>query len=79
VKRTAHTALFCLGACASSHAPQIPVRWRDDENAAPVAAPDLLDDAIREHVRRVLRKYALNVTRAASALGISRTTLRKWI
>lgn len=41
--------------------------------------PDLLDDAIREHVRRVLRKYALNVTRAASALGISRTTLRKWI
>ena len=51
----------------------------DCDAAAPVAAPDLLDDAIREHVRRVLRKYALNITRAASALGISRTTLRKWI
>ena len=43
------------------------------------AVPDLLDDAIRKHVRNVLRKYALNVTRAASALGISRTTLRKWM
>ena len=42
-------------------------------------APDLLDDAIRNHVRRVLRKYEFNVTRAASALGISRTTLRKWM
>jgi DNA-binding NtrC family response regulator len=51
----------------------------EDEAAAPAAVPDLLDNAIREHVRRVLRKYALNVTRAASALGISRTTLRKWI
>jgi DNA-binding NtrC family response regulator len=41
--------------------------------------PELLDDAIRKHVRRILAKYALNVTRAASALGISRTTLRKWM
>ena len=40
---------------------------------------DLLDDAIRGHVRRILAKYALNVTRAAAALGISRTTLRKWM
>lgn len=51
----------------------------DCDDAATVAVPDLLDDAIREHVRRVLRKYALNVTRAASALGISRTTLRRWM
>jgi len=53
----------------------------DEDVAAPAggSAPDLLDDAIREHVRRILRKYALNVTRAASALGISRTTLRKWM
>ena len=50
-----------------------------DDGSSPAIAPDLLDDAIREHVRRVLRKYALNVTRAASALGISRTTLRKWM
>ena len=42
-------------------------------------ATDLLDDAIRNHVRRILSKYALNVTRAAAALGISRTTLRKWM
>ncbi|MBE6383602.1 MAG: hypothetical protein E7049_11420, partial [Lentisphaerae bacterium] len=31
------------------------------------------------HVRRILGKYAQNVTRAAAALGISRTTLRKWL
>ena len=49
------------------------------DDTASVVVPDLLDDAIREHVRRVLRKYALNVTRAASALGISRTTLRRWM
>lgn len=42
-------------------------------------ATDLLDDAIRNHVHRILSKYALNVTRAAAALGISRTTLRKWM
>lgn len=42
-------------------------------------APELLDDMIRRHVRRILAKYALNVTRAAAALGISRTTLRKWM
>ncbi len=41
--------------------------------------PDLLDEAVRRHVRRILCKYAQNVTRAAAALGISRTTLRKWL
>jgi len=41
--------------------------------------PDLLDEAVRRHVRRILGKYAQNVTRAAAALGISRTTLRKWL
>ena len=51
----------------------------DDDRFRCEAVPDLLDDAIRKHVRNVLRKYALNVTRAASALGISRTTLRKWM
>ena len=38
-----------------------------------------LDEAIRSHIRRVLHKYAQNVTRASVALGISRTTLRKWM
>ena len=51
----------------------------DDEQPKREPAPDLLDDAIREHVRHVLRKYSLNVTRAASALGISRSTLRRWM
>lgn len=41
--------------------------------------PELLDEAIRHHVRRIFCKYARNVTRAAAALGISRTTLRKWM
>ena len=50
-----------------------------EDNAPGPAAPDLLDEAIKRHVRRVLVKYASNVTRAAVALGISRTTLRKWM
>ena len=41
--------------------------------------PDDLDDAIRRHVRRVFEKYACNVSKAAAALKITRTTLRKWI
>jgi DNA-binding NtrC family response regulator len=41
--------------------------------------PDDLDDAIRRHVRRVFEKYARNVSKAASALNITRTTLRKWL
>ncbi len=52
----------------------------DDDSAANLEVPpELLDEAIRHHVRRVLQKYARNVTRAAAALGISRTTLRKWM
>ena len=51
----------------------------EDGQADREPVPELLDDAIRKHVRRILAKYALNVTRAASALGISRTTLRKWM
>jgi transcriptional regulator with PAS, ATPase and Fis domain len=51
----------------------------EESDATGAAAPDLLDEAIKRHVRRVLVKYASNVTRAAVALGISRTTLRKWL
>ena len=51
----------------------------DETQATQDPVPDLLDEAVRRHVRLVLRKYALNVTRAAVALGISRTTLRKWM
>ena len=53
--------------------------FEDEPLPAQANATDLLDDAIRGHVRRILAKYALNVTRAAAALGISRTTLRKWM
>ena len=38
-----------------------------------------LDDAIRRHVHRVFEKYARNVSKAATALKITRTTLRKWL
>ncbi len=51
----------------------------EDASPAQELASELLDDAIRRHVRRILAKHALNVTRAAAALGISRTTLRKWM
>ena len=38
-----------------------------------------LDGAIRRHVHRVFEKYARNVSKAATALNITRTTLRKWL
>ena len=39
--------------------------------------PEPLDDAVRVHVRRILSRHGGNVSRAAAALGITRTTLRK--
>ena len=51
----------------------------DETSAGAEVPPELLDEAIRHHVRRIFCKYARNVTRAAAALGISRTTLRKWM
>ena len=50
---------------------------KEAQDAADV--PDDLDDAIRRHVHRVFEKYARNVSKAAAALNITRTTLRKWI
>ena len=41
--------------------------------------PDCLDDAIRRHVQHVFEKYSRNVSKAAAALNITRTTLRKWL
>ncbi|MBP5232195.1 MAG: sigma-54-dependent Fis family transcriptional regulator, partial [Planctomycetes bacterium] len=47
---------------------------------APAAsATEELDAVLRRHVREVLRKYAQNVTRAASALNISRNTLKRYL
>ena len=42
------------------------------------ALPDNLDAAIRLHVKNVVDKNDGNISRAAIALGITRTTLRKW-
>ena len=41
--------------------------------------PDELDAAIRLHVRRVYEKYNRNLTKTASALQISRNTLKKYL
>lgn len=41
--------------------------------------PDNLDEAIKQHVRRVYEKCSRNVSKAAMALGITRTTLRRWL
>ena len=41
--------------------------------------PDALDEAMRRHVHRIYDKYAQNITKAAAALKITRTTLRKWL
>ena len=42
-------------------------------------APEELDEAIRRHVHLIYEKYARNVSKAAAALKITRTTLRKWL
>ena len=50
--------------------------------ACPHAAadmPDALDEAMRRHVHLIYDKYAQNITKAAAALKITRTTLRKWL
>ena len=41
--------------------------------------PDELEEAVRRHVRNVFYKYAQNLSRTASALKISRNTLRKYV
>ena len=41
--------------------------------------PDALDEAMRRHVHLIYDKYAQNITKAAAALKITRTTLRKWL
>ena len=40
---------------------------------------DELDEAIRQHIRRVYAKYGENVSKAAAALKITRNTLRKYL
>ena len=53
-----------------------------DERSQPFTSlpdqPERLADMTRLHVRRVLEKHGGNVTRAASALGISRNTVIKY-
>ena len=52
---------------------------QDDASDNPASAPDELDMAIRQHVRRVYAKYGENVSKAAAALKITRNTLRKYL
>ncbi len=41
--------------------------------------PDELEEAVKRHVRNVFYKYAQNLSRTATALKISRNTLRKYV
>ena len=59
---------LCDGRAAYPHAADADAESSDD-----------LDSAIRAHVRRVFAKYGENVSKAAAALKITRTTLRKWL
>ena len=52
---------------------------QDEGSDGPSAAPDELDVAISQHVRRVYAKYGENVSKAAAALKITRNTLRKYL
>ena len=49
------------------------------DSGSPADIPDDLDDAIRRHIHRVFEKYSRNISKAAAALNITRTTLRKWL
>ena len=65
------------GDLSSGGAGSVSDNGKEAQDAADV--PDDLDDAIRRHVHRVFEKYGENVSRAAAALAITRTTLRKWL
>ena len=41
--------------------------------------PENLKEAMRLHVRRVLKKYGNNLTLAAEKLGVSRNTVRAYL
>ena len=62
---------------SSGGAGSVSAKGKEAQDAADF--PDDLDDAIRRHVHRVFEKYAHNVSKAATALNITRTTLRKWL
>ena len=47
---------------------------QDEVSDSPSAAPDELDVAIRQHVRRVFAKYGENVSKAAAAASSSRSS-----
>lgn len=51
----------------------------EDPSAGKSIAPDSLEEVIRLHVRAVYGKYGQNSSKAASALKITRNTLRKYL
>ena len=53
--------------------------YDDGESALSECAPEELEAILQRHVRKVFLKYARNVSRAAAALKISRTTLRRYL
>ena len=65
------------GNLSAGGAGSVSAKGKEAQDAADI--PDDLDDAIRRHVHRVFEKYARNVSKAATALNITRTTLRKWL
>ena len=65
------------GNLSSGGSGSVSAKGKEAQGAADI--PDDLDGAIRRHVHRVFEKYARNVSKAATALNITRTTLRKWL
>ena len=65
------------GNLSSGGVGSVSAKGKEAQDAADI--PDDLDDAIRRHVHRVFEKYARNVSKAATALNITRTTLRRWL
>ena len=65
------------GDLSAGGAGSVSAKGKEAQDSADI--PDDLDDAIRRHVHRVFEKYARNVSKAATALNITRTTLRKWL
>ena len=44
-----------------------------------VEIPDELEEVVRAHIKNVFRKYEQNLSRAAAALKISRSTMRRYL
>jgi transcriptional regulator with PAS, ATPase and Fis domain len=57
-------------------------QWENNDRAEKTKRkdyPENLQEIIREHVQKILKKYDGNISRTANAMGITRNTLKKYM